>query len=41
MNFKDLIEKDLPDFSGICVAETLTPIEKVRSFGISLAWKLN
>ena len=41
MNFKDLIEKDLPDFSGICVAETLTPIEKVRSFGISLAWKFN
>ncbi|PKP22754.1 MAG: hypothetical protein CVU05_02530 [Bacteroidetes bacterium HGW-Bacteroidetes-21] len=41
MNIKDLIEKDLPKFSGICVAETITPIQKVKVFGISLAWKFN
>lgn len=41
MNIIDIIQKDLPDFTGICVREGDVPIEKVRDFKISLAWKMN
>ena len=41
MNIIDIIKKDIPDFSGICVREGDADIEKVREFEITLAWKLN
>ena len=41
MNIIEIIQKDLPDFSGICVREGDTKIENVRKFKISLAWKIN
>lgn len=41
MNFVEIIKKDLPNFSGICVREGDADIEKVRVFEITLAWKLN
>ncbi|MDD5151658.1 MAG: AAA family ATPase [Flavobacterium sp.] len=41
MNIIDIIEKDIPDFSGICIREGDADIKKVREFEITLAWKLN
>jgi hypothetical protein len=41
MNIIKIIQKDLPDFSGICLREGDTSIEKVREYGVSLAWKMN
>lgn len=41
MNIIDVIQKDLPDFIGICVREGEAKIEKVREYKISLAWKMN
>ena len=37
----DIIKKDLPDFTGICIREGDADIKKVRGFEITLAWKLN
>ena len=41
MNIVDIIKKDLPDFTGICIREGEADINKVREFEITLAWKLN
>ncbi len=38
MNIVEIIHKDEPDFTGICFRERDTPLEKVREFGISMAW---
>ncbi len=41
MNIVEIIQKDEPNFTGICVREGETPLEKVRGFGIAMAWLFN
>ena len=41
MNIIEIIQKDLPNFEGICVREGEIEIEKIKKFKISLAWKMN
>jgi predicted ATPase len=41
MNIIEVIRKEIPDFSGICIREGDADIKKVREFKITLAWKLN
>lgn len=41
MLITELIEKDLPEFTGLCVMETTGGLAEIRAAGISLAWKFN
>ncbi len=39
MNIKQLIEQDLPDFTGIVVQEGV-PLNTVKELGVTLSWKI-
>ena len=41
MNIKQLVKYDLPDFTGIIVADGAAPLKKIREFGASVAWRFN
>jgi len=41
MNIKEIINKDIPSYTGLAVTEGFLPLEKIRSNGISLAWVFN
>ena len=41
MNIKELIRYDLPDFTGIVVADGAAYLETIRKLGASVAWRFN
>ncbi len=41
MKIKELINQDIPEFTGIFLSDGSASLEKIRNFGVSLAWKFN
>lgn len=41
MNIVEIIKKDEPHFTGICLREAYAELETVKQFGISMAWLFN
>lgn len=41
MNIVEIIKKDEPHFTGICLKEAYAELETVKQFGISMAWLFN
>ena len=41
MNIKQLVKYDLPDFTGIIVADGAAKLDEIIKFGASVAWRFN
>jgi len=41
MNIKELIKYELPNFTGIIVADGAAYLEKIKEFGASVAWRFS
>jgi AAA15 family ATPase/GTPase len=41
MNIKEIIKKDLPKFTGICVREGYVELEKIKRFKVAMAYLFN